>query len=144
MSPFVGSGDGLDEFVAVPDLEQFGQGVDVDRRPSRCLPTESCCQATVITPLTATLRVIHSSPSAGFGERFEMGVEVGAGRSRSARNRFGGWLHADALVGPVGVVVGDPGVEFGLGAGEVVEHAPGEELDAQGAVEPFDLAGRGR
>ena len=47
-------------------------------------------------------------------------------------------------MGPVGVVVGHPGVELGLGSSEVGEHPAGQELGAQGAVETLDLAGRGR
>jgi hypothetical protein len=47
-------------------------------------------------------------------------------------------------VRPVVVVVGDPGVEFGLGGREVGEDPVRAELGAQGAVEPLDLAGGGR
>ena len=56
---------------------------------------------------------------------------------------FGGGGHTDRLVGPVGVVVVDPRIELGLGVLETRKHPVSAELGAQGAMEPFDLAGRG-
>ncbi len=45
-------------------------------------------------------------------------------------------------MGPLGVVEHDELVELGLGRGERGEQSSGEELLAQRAVEPLDLAGR--
>jgi hypothetical protein len=52
--------------------------------------------------------------------------------------------HGDGLVGALGVVVGNPGVQQLLGLGQGVEAAAGEQLGSQGLVEAFDLAGGGR
>jgi hypothetical protein len=43
---------------------------------------------------------------------------------------------------PLGVVAPDPGIELCLGGLEVGEGPPGEELRAERAVEPLDLACR--
>ena len=53
--------------------------------------------------------------------------------------------HADALVGALGVVVGDPGIELGLGLLLVeAKTRPARNSARSGAVEALDLAGGGR
>src|SRR5713226_1156609 len=51
---------------------------------------------------------------------------------------------AQRLVRPLRVVVGHPLIECRLGCLHGLEHLPGVELDAEGAVEALDLARGGR
>src|SRR5947208_11766406 len=50
--------------------------------------------------------------------------------------------HLERLVGTRGVVVGDPGIELGLGALDRGEAPVYEELLAEALVEPLDLSRR--
>jgi len=73
------------------------------------------------------------------GERWSRGLGPGEEPLR-------GWGHAQALVGSLGVVVADPGVEVFLGDEQGREDLPGQELLTQCAMEALDLArcrGRG-
>ena len=54
------------------------------------------------------------------------------------------WNIADPLMLPHPVVVIHPRIQTSLSLPDRVEGVPGEELFAQGLVEPFDLAGGGR
>src|SRR5665809_143123 len=61
-------------------------------------------------------------------------------KAETARGR----RHLERLVRPLGVVVGDPGIELGLGGLVRAEREVGQELPAKALVEPLDLAGGGR
>jgi hypothetical protein len=52
--------------------------------------------------------------------------------------------HGEGLVWPAGVVVGHPGIQHLLGLGEGVKASAAQQLNSQGLVEAFDLAGGGR
>ena len=70
------------------------------------------------------------------------------GRHATGREPLAGQLeapnrgdHADPLVGTLGVVVGDPGVQGGLRLLRLAKTLPGEQFGAQRLVEALDLAG---
>ena|SRR5437773_10684715 len=95
----VGSLDGLDELVGVPDLQEFGLDVDVDAAPGAVLPTEKACQATEITPLRATLRVIQSSPQRSWASASSAMGRSGTSVGGRRQNRDAGGCMPQAVWG---------------------------------------------
>jgi hypothetical protein len=104
------------------------------------LPTLTCCQPTLTTPLEATRRLTPVAVAAVDGL---VQVEWWASVGRLGVEPFGRRAAAEGLVRAVVVVVVHPGVDDGLGVWDVVEHEVFEAFLAQGAVESLDLAGGG-
>ena len=144
--PGGGALDGLEEFGAVPDLQERRSATWTSTRwPALCTPTLICCQATETTPLAATSRETHSSLVRSWARASKGRGGMVAGRRRAFEEPAArGWQCPGTGAAGRGCTGGNPGVELGLGAGQGGEHPAGEELGAQGPAEPLDLAGGGR
>jgi hypothetical protein len=102
-----------------------------------------------VVELAAEADLARAPHAAGHGSRVGLGHlrHRRRGLLRRRRSPCGqrearrGRGHAEALVRALCIVARDPGVELGLGLLERGEGPPREELGAQGAVEPLDLAG---
>src|SRR5665647_1248947 len=145
----VAAGAGGDEHATVADLDEAALG-DRDRHGlagevgARVVGEAAEADLAAAADEAGDAAAARPSDSldalGALGGEHDRRLRLAGGEGEALRRRG----HADALVGTLGVVVGDPLVELGLRLRERGEDAAAKELAAQRLVEALNLAGGGR